>query len=162
MIVVVLYDRSIIQIWLDHVRWEQGPLLYVVHTCSYFLMLSLFTGLHGSAEKGFCKGRRLFVWQKPYALCSPMTETVQLNLATVFCVVLPEIGRPNMIVINVKPSRLSFESAGLALCRESQCIWDWSGGVWWFAVLGDRPGSYHVLSLLNIPYWVHALRRIGC
>lgn len=75
-------------------------------------------------KKGFAKGDVCLCDTKPYALCSPMTETVQLNLATVFCVVLPEIGRPNMIVINVKPSRLSFESAGLALCRESQCIWD--------------------------------------
>lgn len=53
-------------------------------------------------EIGFAKGDVCLCDTKPYALCLPITESVQLNLATVLCAVLPEIGRPNMIVINIK------------------------------------------------------------
>ena len=76
----------------------------VVACCSYCLMLSLFTGLHGSAGNGLCKRSHLFVCDtKPYALCLPMTETVQLNLSSVFCVFLPEIcRRTHNIVVNIK------------------------------------------------------------
>ena len=120
----------------------------VVACCSYCTMLSLFTGLHGSAGNGLCKRSRLFVWHKAIRTMLAHDRNSSIEIIFSFLRVSPRNLQTYTQYSCKYKDRTDYhlKVQDLPYAEKVNVSGTDPGGVWWFAaVLGDRSGSYHVL-----------------